>query len=38
MPSFVELKDVYKTYKMGEVTIPAVNGMSFSIDYHPDDK
>ena len=32
MPSFVELKDVYKTYKMGEVTIPAVNGMSFSIE------
>ncbi len=32
MPSFVELKDVYKTYKMGEVTIPAVNGMSFAIE------
>ena len=32
MPSFVELKDVYKTYKMGEVTIPAVNGMSFVIE------
>ncbi len=31
MSDFVVLKDVYKTYRMGEVTIPAVNGMSFAI-------
>ncbi len=30
--SFVEFKDVYKHYKMGEVTITAVDGVSFSIE------
>ena len=30
--SYVELKDVYKRYKMGEVTITASNGVSFSIE------
>lgn len=29
---FVEFKDVYKTYKMGEVNINAVDGVSFSIE------
>ena len=32
MSEFVILEDVHKTYKMGEVIIPAVNGMSFSIE------
>lgn len=32
MSSFVELKDVYKRYKMGEVTITASNGVSFTIE------
>lgn len=30
--SFVEFKDVYKRYKMGEVTITAVDGISFEIE------
>ena len=30
--SFVEMKDVRKTYKMGDVEIHAVDGMNFSID------
>ena len=30
--SFVELKDVYKRYKMGEVTINASDGINFSIE------
>lgn len=30
--SFVELKDVYKRYKMGEVTITASDGVSFEIE------
>ncbi|MBR2742054.1 MAG: ABC transporter ATP-binding protein [Clostridia bacterium] len=30
--SFVELKEVYKRYKMGEVTITASDGVSFSIE------
>ena len=29
--SLVEFKNVYKRYKMGEVTINAVDGISFSI-------
>lgn len=32
MPSFVEFQNVYKTYKMGEIEIAAVNDVSFSID------
>lgn len=32
MSSFVELKNVYKIYKMGEVTITASNGVSFTIE------
>lgn len=32
MESFIELKDVRKSYTMGEVTIRAVDGVSFSID------
>lgn len=32
MSSFVEFKDVYKRYKMGEVTINAVDGISFQIE------
>lgn len=32
MSSFVELKDVKKSYDMGEVVIKAVDGVSFSID------
>lgn len=32
MPAFVEFKDVYKTYHMGEVTISAVDGVSFNIE------
>lgn len=32
MAQFVEFKDVYKRYKMGEVTINAANGISFGID------
>ncbi|MEE1187075.1 MAG: ABC transporter ATP-binding protein [Acutalibacteraceae bacterium] len=30
--SFITLTDVTKTYKMGEVTIPAANKISFSVD------
>lgn len=30
--SLVEFKDVYKRYKMGEITINAVDGISFSIE------
>ena len=30
--SFVEMKDVRKTYKMGDVEIHAVDGMNFNID------
>ena len=30
--SFVEMKDVYKRYKMGEVTISASDGVSFTIE------
>lgn len=30
--SFVQLKDVYKRYKMGEVTITASDGVSFEIE------
>lgn len=32
MSSFVELKNVYKRYKMGEVIITASNGVSFTIE------
>jgi hypothetical protein len=28
----VSLTDVFKTYKVGEVDVPAVNGVTFSID------
>ncbi len=30
--SFIELNSVFKKYKMGEVTIPALDGVSFSIE------
>ena len=30
--SFIDLKDVTKTYKMGEVEIKAVDGVSFPIE------
>jgi len=30
--SFIELSSVYKKYKMGEVTIPALDGVSFNIE------
>ncbi|GAA0759378.1 ABC transporter ATP-binding protein [Clostridium sartagoforme] len=32
MRSFIEFKDVKKTYKMGEVTIDALSGVSFEIN------
>ncbi len=32
MPGFVELKDVYKRYRMGEVLISASDGVSFQIE------
>lgn len=32
MSAFVELKDVMKTYEMGEVKIHAVNGMNFEVE------
>ena len=32
MPAFVEFKDVYKRYKMGEVTITASDGVNFQIE------
>ena len=30
--SYVELKNVYKRYQMGEVTITASNGVNFEIE------
>ena len=30
--AYIELKDIYKIYQMGEVEIKALNGVSFSID------
>ncbi len=30
--SFVKMEDVVKTYKMGEVTISAVDGITFEIE------
>jgi hypothetical protein len=30
--SFIEFDSVYKTYKMGEVTINAADGVTFNID------
>lgn len=30
--SFIELSSVYKKYNMGEVTIPALDGVSFSVE------
>ena len=30
--SLVEFKDVYKRYQMGEVTINAVDGISFTVE------
>ncbi len=32
MEHFISFKDVRKTYKMGEVEIHALNGVSFDID------
>lgn len=32
MEAYIELKDVYKIYKMGEVQIHALNGLSFSVE------
>ena len=32
MGSFVQVKDVYKRYRMGEVTITASDGVSFEIE------
>lgn len=32
MPAFVEFQNVFKTYKMGEIEINAVNDVSFAID------
>ena len=32
MSSFIEFKDVKKIYKMGEVDITALDGVSFSIE------
>ena len=32
MPSFVECRNVTKTYHVGEITIPAANGIDFSIE------
>ena len=32
MSGFIEFREVYKTYKMGEVTINAANGVNFSIN------
>ena len=31
MPDYVEFKNVYKRYKMGEVTIPAADGVTFGV-------
>ncbi|MCF0115638.1 MAG: ABC transporter ATP-binding protein, partial [Erysipelotrichaceae bacterium] len=30
--SFIEFNDVYKIYQMGEVEIPALSGVDFSIN------
>ena len=30
--SFIELSSVYKKYRMGEVTINALDGVSFSVE------
>ena len=30
--SFIEFESVYKTYKMGEVTINAADGVTFNIE------
>ena len=30
--SLVEFRDVYKRYQMGEITINAVDGISFSVE------
>ena len=30
--SYIELENVQKRYKMGEVIIPAVDGVSFSVE------
>ena len=32
MKNFVEFDNVYKRYKMGEVTITAADGVTFSVD------
>jgi len=32
MSSYVELKNVTKTYRMGEITISAVDGIDFTIE------
>lgn len=32
MPSFVEMKDVFKRYRMGEMTIHAADGVNFQIE------
>ena len=32
MPAFVEFQNVFKTYKMGEIEINAVNDVSFAIN------
>ena len=30
--AFVEFKDVYRTYRMGDVEVHAVDGMNFTIE------
>lgn len=32
MSTFLEVRNVYKTYQMGEIEVPAAQGMSFSIE------
>ncbi|MFQ5412017.1 MAG: ABC transporter ATP-binding protein, partial [Phycisphaerae bacterium] len=32
-PSLVEVRDIYKTYHVGEIDVPAVRGMSLTIDH-----
>ena len=32
MPSMIELKDIYKVYNMGDVDVPALDGISFSVE------
>lgn len=32
MSAFLEVKDVHKLYQMGEVTVPAASGMTFSVE------